>query len=36
MEAYEKLCNNGVLKDEYKISFEKGLTHALGFPKCFK
>ena len=34
--TYDKLSNNGVLKDEYKIDVEKGLTHAPGFPKKFK
>lgn len=31
-EAYGKLCDNGVLKEEYKIVKWKGLTHALAFP----
>lgn len=34
--AYEKLCENGVLKDENKIVTNKGLTHALEFTKFFK
>ena len=36
MEAYEKLCENGVLKEEYKIIEKKGLTHALDFSTVFK
>ena len=35
-EYYEKLCDNGILRDEHKIVIEKRLTHALGFPKVFK
>ena len=35
-QAYEKICENGVLKDEYKIIERKGLTHALEFPTVFK
>ena len=36
MEAFDKLCVNEVLKDEYKIVETKGLTHALEFPTVFK
>ena len=35
-QAYEKLCENGVLKDEFKIVERKGLTCALDFPTIFK
>ena len=35
-QAYDKLCENGVLKDEFKIAERKGLTRALGFPTVFK
>ena len=35
-EAYDKLCVNRVLKDEYKIIEMKGLTHALEFCTIFK
>ena len=35
-DAYDRLCENGVLKDEYKIVETKGLTHALEFPTVFK
>ena len=35
-EAYERLCENGVLKEEYKIVEMKGLTRALDFPTVFK
>ena len=34
--AYDKLCDNGRLKDEHKVLVEKGLTLALNFPKVFK
>jgi hypothetical protein len=34
--AYERLCENGVLKEEYKIAKRKGLTRALGYPTKFK
>lgn len=30
--AYEKLCDEGFLKDEYKVIEKKGLAHALEFP----
>ena len=35
-EAYDRLCVNRVLKDEYKIVEMKGLTRALEFPTIFK
>ena len=35
-EAYGKLCENGVLREEFKVVEKKGLTHALDFPKVFK
>ena len=35
-EAYDRLCENGVLKEEYQIIERKGLTHALEFPIVFK
>ena len=35
-EAYDRLCENGFLKDEYKIVETKGLTHALEFTIVFK
>ena len=35
-EAYERLCVNEVLKEEYQIVEKKGLTHALYFPIVFK
>ena len=35
-EAYKKLCDNGVLKEEYNIVEKKGLTRALDFPMIFK
>ena len=34
--AYNRLCENGVLKEEYKIVEKKGLTRALDFPNVFK
>lgn len=34
--AYVKLCENEILKDEHKIVVEKGLTHALKFARNFK
>lgn len=34
--AYEKLCDEGILKDEFKIVERKGLAHALNFPRNFK
>ena len=35
-EAYEKLCDNGILKDEFQIVEKKGLKNALVFPTVFK
>ena len=35
-EAYERLCENSKLKDEYQIIERKGLTHALDMPTVFK
>lgn len=35
-ETYDKLCIDGVLKDEFKIIADKGRTRPLGFPKVFK
>ena len=35
-EAYERLCENGKLKDEYQILERKGLTRALDMPTIFK
>ena len=35
-EAYGKLCENGVLREEFKIVENKRLTHALDFPNIFK
>ena len=35
-DAYKKLCDNGVLREEYKIVEWKGLNHALDFPEVFK
>ena len=35
-DAYDKLCDNGVLKEEYNIVEKKGLTWALDFPKALK
>lgn len=34
--SYDKLCINKILKDEFKIIVDKGLMHALVFPKVFK
>ena len=34
--AYNRLCENGVLKEEYKFFERKGLTRALDFPNVFK
>ena len=36
IETYGKLCENGALKDEFKIVERKGLTCALEFPNVFK
>ena len=33
---YDKLCDNGVLKEEFKIIEKKGLTRALDFLNVFK
>lgn len=35
-EAYNKLCENRVLKEEFQIVESKGLTCALDFPTVFK
>lgn len=35
-ETYGNLCENGVLKEEFKIVEKKGLTCALDFPNIFK
>ena len=35
-EAYDRLCDNGLLKYKYQIVERKGLTHALDFPMVFK
>ena len=34
--AYNKLCENNFLKEEYKIVEKKGLTRALDFLNVFK
>ena len=34
--AYDKLCDNGALKEKNILVAKKGLTHALAFPKVFK
>ena len=34
-EAYDSLCENGVLKEEFQIIEKKGLTRALEFPIIF-
>ena len=34
--AYDRLCENGVLKEEFNIVERKGLTRALDFPTAFK
>ena len=34
--AFDKLCENGKLKDEFSIVERKGLTKALVFPSIFK
>lgn len=36
LQVYEKLCENGVLKEEFNIVERKGLTNALYFPMVFK
>ena len=35
-EAYDRLCVDRKLKEEYQIIKKKGLTHALEIPKVFK
>ena len=35
-QEYKKLCDIGMLKEEYNIFEKKGLTHALDFPTVFK
>ena len=35
-EAYDRLCENGKLQDEYQIVERKGFTHALDFSMVFK
>lgn len=35
-DAYKKLCDNGVLREECKIVEWKGLNHTLDFPQVFK
>lgn len=35
-EAYNRLCDNGVLKEEFKIVERKRLTRALDFLNVFK
>ena len=35
-EACDRLCDNGILRDEYQIVEKKGLTYALDFPTAFK
>lgn len=35
-DLYGKLCENKILKEEYKIIERKGLTCALDFPNIFK
>ena len=35
-EVFNKLCVDGVLKEEYNIVEKKGLTRALDFPTVFK
>ena len=35
-EEYERLCENGALKEEYNIAEKKGLTCTLNFPNVFK
>ena len=34
--AFDKLCDKGILKDEFFIVEKKGLTKALVFPTVFK
>ena len=35
-EDCDRLCDNGLLKEEFNIVERKGLTHALNFPTVFK
>ena len=35
-DAYKKLCDNRVLREEYKIIEHKGLNRAPDFPQVFK
>ena len=35
-EAYDKICVDGALKNEFKIVETKGLTHCFEFPIVFK
>ena len=35
-QSYDRLCDNGVLKEEFNIVETKGLTHALDFHTTFK
>ena len=35
-DAHDKLCDNGVLKEEFSIVEKKGLTRALDFSTTFK
>lgn len=34
--SYRKLCDNGVLREEYKVIEQKDLNHALDFLQVFK
>ena len=34
-DTYNRLCDNGVLKEEFQIIERKGLTRALDFPNVF-
>jgi hypothetical protein len=35
-EAYAKLCENEILKEDFKVTESEKLTHALAFPQNFK
>ena len=35
-EAYKKLCENGVLKEEFQIVEKKGLNSGIDFPTIFR
>ena len=35
-QAFDKLCDKGVLKDEFSVVEKKGITNALVFPIVFK